>query len=209
MAQRVRRALVSTFDKAGVVEFCSALQSMNIEILSSGVTARLLLENDIPVTQVPDYTGFPEMLDGRVKTLHPKIHGGILAVRGNSDHVADLERNNIQPIDLVVVNLYPFQKSVTDGANEAEAIEDSRATIAFYAGVKQYESFFEAHGYLDVVRKLQEGVRRGDYKSVAHLVPDEMVRTFVAVGVTSLFVGLTHESGAATQYGRFAPPPSP
>jgi probable F420-dependent oxidoreductase len=81
--------------------------------------------------------------------------------------------------DEIEVNIWPW---VAPNPNEAEAIEDSRATIAFYAGVKQYESFFEAHGYLDVARKLQEGVGRGDYKSVAHLVPDEMVRTFVAIG---------------------------
>ena len=114
MEQVVKRALVSVFDKDGIVEFCRGLIELNVEILSSGGTARLLEEHDVPVTGVSDYTGFPEMLGGRVKTLHPKIHGGILAVRDNPDHMRHLEEHQIRAIDLVVVNLYPFGKTIAD-----------------------------------------------------------------------------------------------
>ena len=113
MEHRIRRALISVFDKEGVVDLCRQLEALDIEILSSGGTARLLGKEGLAVTPVSDYTGFPEMLDGRVKTLHPRIHGGILAVRSNAEHMADLERNGIEPIDLVVVNLYPFEKTAT------------------------------------------------------------------------------------------------
>ena len=124
MQGRIKRALVSVYDKEGIVEFCQALQTLEIEILSSGGTARTLSENGVRVTPVEDYTGFPEMLDGRVKTLHPKIHAGILAIRGNAGHVEDMAKAEIGPIDLVVVNLYPFQKTAaTQGASEADVVE--------------------------------------------------------------------------------------
>ena len=108
----VRRALISVSDKQGVVEFARRLTALDIEILSTGGTFRLLSENDIPVTEVSDYTGFPEMMDGRVKTLHPKIHGGILARRGQDDEA--MSAHGIKPIDMVVVNLYPFENTVAD-----------------------------------------------------------------------------------------------
>jgi len=124
MEQRVRRALVSVYDKDGIAEFCETLVSLEIEILSSGGTARLLSERGIPVTAVQDYTGFPEMLDGRVKTLHPRIHAGILAVRDNVRHAEDLRKAEIDPIDLVVVNLYPFEKTAAiGGISEGEVVE--------------------------------------------------------------------------------------
>lgn len=106
----IRRALISVSDKTGIVEFARALNEMGVEILSTGGTFRLLLENDIKVVEVSDYTGFPEMMDGRVKTLHPKVHGGILGRRGTDDGVMD--EHGIRPIDMVVVNLYPFEKTV-------------------------------------------------------------------------------------------------
>jgi len=124
MQERIKRALVSVYDKEGIVEFCQALQALEIEILSSGGTARTLSENGVRVTPVEEYTGFPEMLDGRVKTLHPRIHAGILAIRGNATHVEDLLKAEIDPIDLVVVNLYPFQRTAaTKGASEADVVE--------------------------------------------------------------------------------------
>lgn len=106
----IRRALISVSDKNGIVEFAEALRALNIELLSTGGTFRLLQENNIAVTEVSDYTGFPEMMDGRVKTLHPKIHGGILARRGQDDAV--MAEHGIEPIDMVVVNLYPFENTV-------------------------------------------------------------------------------------------------
>jgi phosphoribosylaminoimidazolecarboxamide formyltransferase/IMP cyclohydrolase len=124
MSHRIRRALVSVYEKRGVVELCRELVAREIEILSSGGTARLLAENDVPVRRVSDYTGFPEMLGGRVKTLHPAIHGGILAVRSEPGHLEDLERAGLGTIDLVVVNLYPFEETVArPGTTRAQAIE--------------------------------------------------------------------------------------
>ena len=110
----VRRALISVSDKNGLLPFAQALRKHDIEILSTGGTAALLRDNDIPVIEVSDYTGFPEMMDGRVKTLHPKVHGGILGRRGIDDEV--MQAHDIQPIDLLVINLYPFEQATSDPA---------------------------------------------------------------------------------------------
>lgn len=110
ITKKVTRALISVSDKTGVLEFCRGLEALGIELLSTGGTAKLLAEHQIPVTEVSDYTGFPEMMDGRVKTLHPKVHGGILGRRGIDDVV--MAENGIKPIDMVVVNLYPFEQTV-------------------------------------------------------------------------------------------------
>jgi len=121
---RPRRAVVSVYDKAGVVDLCRALVELDVQIVSSGGTASLLETAGVPVTAVSDYTGFPEMLDGRVKTLHPRIHAGILAVRDDERHMEDLRRSDIDPIDLVVVNLYPFARTAAlDGISVREVIE--------------------------------------------------------------------------------------
>ncbi|ALS99833.1 bifunctional phosphoribosylaminoimidazolecarboxamide formyltransferase/IMP cyclohydrolase [Lacimicrobium alkaliphilum] len=120
----VRRALLSVSDKTGIVEFARALTAMDIDLLSTGGTARLLAENGIQVTEVSDYTGHPEIMDGRVKTLHPKVHGGILGRRDQDDQV--MADHQIQPIDMVVVNLYPFAKTV---ANEDCTLEDAIENI--------------------------------------------------------------------------------
>jgi len=123
MSKKISRALVSVSDKTDVVDFCQQLDALGIEILSTGGTAKLLTQHHIPVTEVSDYTEFPEMMDGRVKTLHPKIHGGILARRGIDDAV--MEANQIVPIDLVVVNLYPFEQTVANpDCDLATAIEN-------------------------------------------------------------------------------------
>ncbi|MEE3239489.1 MAG: bifunctional phosphoribosylaminoimidazolecarboxamide formyltransferase/IMP cyclohydrolase [Pseudomonadota bacterium] len=119
----VRRALISVSDKSGIVEFAQQLNALNIEILSTGGTYKLLKDSGISVTEVSAHTGFPEMMDGRVKTLHPKIHGGILARRGTDEAV--MADNNIMPIDLVVANLYPFENTVArPDCSLAEAIEN-------------------------------------------------------------------------------------
>ncbi len=120
---KVTRALISVSDKSGISEFARGLQALGIEILSTGGTARLLSEAGVPVVEVSDYTGFPEMMDGRVKTLHPKVHGGILARRGTDESVMD--EHGIPPIDMVVVNLYPFEQTVArEGCDLATAIEN-------------------------------------------------------------------------------------
>ncbi|ELA9425873.1 bifunctional phosphoribosylaminoimidazolecarboxamide formyltransferase/IMP cyclohydrolase [Vibrio parahaemolyticus] len=122
-ARPIRRALISVSDKTGIVEFAQALAERGVDILSTGGTARLLAEQGIAVTEVSDYTGFPEMMDGRVKTLHPKVHGGVLGRRGQDDNV--MAKHGINPIDMVVVNLYPFAETVAkDGCTLADAVEN-------------------------------------------------------------------------------------
>ena len=107
---QVKRALISVSDKTGIVEFARELNALGVEILSTGGTYKLLKDNNLPAIEVSDYTGFPEMMDGRVKTLHPKIHGGILGRRGIDDDV--MNTHSINPIDMVVVNLYPFEATI-------------------------------------------------------------------------------------------------
>src|SRR3954454_15599369 len=109
---KIARALISVSDKTGLPEFAGELAAMGVEIISTGGTSALLKKEGIAVRDISDFTGFPEMLDGRVKTLHPKVHGGLLYVRDNPEHVAQAEAHEIQPIDLVVVNLYPFEKTI-------------------------------------------------------------------------------------------------
>ena len=123
--QKVKKALISVSDKSGVVELARVLADLNVEILSTGGTASTLRQNGIEIVDVSDYTGYPEMLDGRVKTLHPKIHGGILGQRENSDHVKTMAKHGIEPIDMVVVNLYPFEATVAKpNCTLEEAIEN-------------------------------------------------------------------------------------
>ncbi|EKO3891280.1 bifunctional phosphoribosylaminoimidazolecarboxamide formyltransferase/IMP cyclohydrolase [Vibrio metschnikovii] len=122
-ARPIRRALISVSDKTGILEFAQALAERDVELLSTGGTARLLAEHGLTVTEVSDYTGFPEMMDGRVKTLHPKVHGGILGRRGQDDAI--MAEHGIQPVDMVVVNLYPFADTVAKaGCTLADAVEN-------------------------------------------------------------------------------------
>lgn len=120
----VRRALISVSDKTGLVEFAKALSVLNVEILSTGGSAKLLRDAGIKVTEVAEHTGFPEILDGRVKTLVPQIHGGILARRDDPAHLAQMAEHNIAPIDLVMVNLYPFETTVAGGGTFADCVEN-------------------------------------------------------------------------------------
>lgn len=138
----IKRALVSVYAKDGIVEFCRLLHELGIQILSTGGTAKHLLENGIAVTDVSDYTGFPEMLGGRVKTLHPKVHGGILYRRGQPDDRDAVVKNGISGIDLVVVNLYPFQQTVArKGVSLADVVEniDIGGPAMIRSAAKNYE----------------------------------------------------------------------
>jgi phosphoribosylaminoimidazolecarboxamide formyltransferase / IMP cyclohydrolase len=122
---KITRALVSVSDKTGIIEFSRELASFGVEILSTGGTAKLLRDAGLAVKDVSEFTGFPEMLDGRVKTLHPKVHGGLLGMRGNPEHVATMKAHGIEPIDMVVVNLYPFEATVAKaGCTLEDAIEN-------------------------------------------------------------------------------------
>ncbi|MFA4015359.1 MAG: hypothetical protein RUDDFDWM_000439 [Candidatus Fervidibacterota bacterium] len=143
MEKKVERALISVSDKRGIVEFAKGLSELGIEIISTGGTARTLREAGIQVTDVADVTGFPEMLDGRVKTLHPKIHGGILAIRSKEEHVRQLNEHGIGFIDLVAVNLYPFEETIScPDVTLEEAIEqiDIGGPSLIRAAAKNYES---------------------------------------------------------------------
>lgn len=120
----IRRALISVSEKRGIQDFAQALRRFDVEILSTGGTARLLQDAGLSVRMVSDYTGFPEMFDGRVKTLHPRIHGGLLALRDRPDHLDQARQHGVALIDLVVVNLYPFEQTVAhEGVSLADAVE--------------------------------------------------------------------------------------
>jgi len=119
----IRRALISVYDKTGLVQLGQALSSAGVEILSTGSTAKTLAGAGVPVIAVEDYTGFPEMMGGRVKTLHPRIHGGILADQNNPEHLAAIASHDIAPFDLIIINLYPFAATIASGADFAECIE--------------------------------------------------------------------------------------
>jgi len=120
----IKRALISLSDKSGIIPFAKKLNNGGVAILSTGGTARLLRDNGIDATEVSDYTGFPEMMDGRVKTLHPKIHGALLGLRDNPEHIEAMQKHGIIPIDMVVINLYPFQQTISRGFTLDEAIEN-------------------------------------------------------------------------------------
>jgi phosphoribosylaminoimidazolecarboxamide formyltransferase/IMP cyclohydrolase len=122
--RRVQRALLSVSDKAGLIDFAKALSGLGIELVSTGGTRKALADAGLPVKDVSDLTGFPEMMDGRVKTLHPKVHGGLLAIRENPEHEAAMLAHGIGPIDLLVVNLYPFEATVAKGADYDDCVEN-------------------------------------------------------------------------------------
>lgn len=123
--RKVERALISLTDKSGIEGFAKELEDLGVEILSTGGTAKKMRDQGIKVMDVSEFTGFPEMLDGRVKTLHPKVHGGILAQKTNPDHLAQMEKHDLKPIDIVAVNLYAFEKTVADpNCSLANAIEN-------------------------------------------------------------------------------------
>ncbi|WP_426415835.1 bifunctional phosphoribosylaminoimidazolecarboxamide formyltransferase/IMP cyclohydrolase [Aestuariirhabdus sp. LZHN29] len=167
----VRRALISVSDKTGIVEFAQALHQQGIEILSTGGTFRLLTDSGIPAVEVSDYTGFPEMMDGRVKTLHPKIHGGILARRGQDDEV--MAAHGIQPIDMVVVNLYPFEQTIArDDCDLPMAIENIDI-----GGPTMVRATAKNHRYVSIV------VNSSDYGSIL----DELEQNSGSLGQATRF----------------------
>ncbi|WP_299287563.1 bifunctional phosphoribosylaminoimidazolecarboxamide formyltransferase/IMP cyclohydrolase [uncultured Tateyamaria sp.] len=142
----VRRALISVSDKTGLIEFAKALAGHGVALLSTGGTASTLRAAGLSVQDVSDVTGFPEMMDGRVKTLHPVVHGGLLALRDNDDHLAAMDQHGIDPIDLVVVNLYPFEETVAKGAAYGDVIENIDI-----GGPAMIRSAAKNHGFVNVV----------------------------------------------------------
>ena len=199
---RVRRALISVSDKRGVVDFARALHELGVGILSTGGTARLLVEAGLPVTAVEDYTGFPEMLDGRVKTLHPKIHGGILARRDVPEHMQAIAQADIEPIDLVVVNLYPFTQTVArPGCTLEEAIEniDIGGPSMVRGAAKNYGSVGVVTDPADYERVLDELRANGGALSAAlrfELAKKAFAHTAAYDGAIANYLTSLDESGA-------------
>ncbi len=158
----IRRALISVYDKTNLVNLAKTLAQKNIEILSTGGTAKLLRESGIEIREVSDYTGFPEMLDGRVKTLHPKIHGGLLAIRDNPEHVAQTSAHGVELIDLVVSNLYPFEATIAkEGVDLAEVIEniDIGGPTLIRAAAKNHRDVAvvtHPHQYPEIIKELEK-----------------------------------------------------
>ena len=159
---KIKRALVSVSNKAGVVEFARALHEAGVEIVSTGGTMKAIKDAGIPVTYVSDVTGFPEIMDGRVKTLNPYIHGGILAVRDNPEHVREMQEHKITGIDLVAVNLYPFKETIAKpGVTLAEAIEniDIGGPAMVRAAAKNFKFVTivtNPDRYADIAKQIQE-----------------------------------------------------
>lgn len=159
---KVKRALISVSDKTGIVEFASALVEMGIEIISTGGTYKTLKEANIKITEISEFTGSPEILDGRVKTLHPKIHGGILGIRDDASHQKQMADNDILPIDLVVVNLYPFEKVyLNENSTQEEIIEniDIGGPTMLRSAAKNYKDVavvVKAERYEQILKELKE-----------------------------------------------------
>ncbi|TBN42607.1 bifunctional phosphoribosylaminoimidazolecarboxamide formyltransferase/IMP cyclohydrolase [Paracoccus subflavus] len=147
----IRRALISVSDKTGLIDFARKLDARGIEILSTGGSARTLREAGLTVVDVADVTGFPEMMDGRVKTLHPAVHGGLLALRDNAEHLAAMESHGIGPIDLLVVNLYPFEETVAQGAGYDDCIENIDI-----GGPAMIRAAAKNHGFVTVIVDVQD-----------------------------------------------------
>jgi phosphoribosylaminoimidazolecarboxamide formyltransferase / IMP cyclohydrolase len=189
---RIQRALISVSDKKGIVEFSRALSELGVELISTGGTASLLRDNKIAVKDVSEITGFPEMMDGRVKTLHPKIHGGILALRDNPEHLAKMREHGIAPIDLVIVNLYPFEATVARGGSFDEIVEniDIGGPSMVRAAAKNHQHVavvVDPEDYAPIVAELQ--------KNNASLSKQTHSRLF-----TKAFQHTSHYDGAISNY---------
>jgi len=200
----IQRALISVSDKTGIVEFARALQRMDIEILSTGGTASLLAEQDISVTEVSDYTGFPEMMDGRLKTLHPRIHGGILGRRGSDD--ATMQEHDIPPIDLVVVNLYPFENTVSkDDCSLQDAIEniDIGGPTMLRAAAKNHDAvtvIVNADDYQRVLEEMRENDGEVSDATRFHLARSVFEHTAHYDGTIANYLGILSPEGNASNF---------
>jgi phosphoribosylaminoimidazolecarboxamide formyltransferase/IMP cyclohydrolase len=160
--RRVERALISVSDKSGLIEFATALSKLGIEIVSTGGTAKAIADAGLKVVDVSELTGFPEMMDGRVKTLHPKVHGGLLAIRANKEHAGAMKTHGIQPIDLLVVSLYPFEATVAKGAGFEDCIEniDIGGPAMIRAAAKNHDDvavIVDAADYTPLIEALKTG----------------------------------------------------
>ena len=203
---RIQRALISVSDKTGVVDFAKTLSSQGVELLSTGGTAKLLASAGLPVIEVGDYTGFPEMMDGRVKTLHPKVHGGILARRDLPEHVAAMKQHGIPPIDMVVVNLYPFAQTVAKpGCGMDEAIEniDIGGPTMVRAAAKNHAFVAivtDPGDYAPLAKKLAAGGGKLGFADRYALAAKAFSHTAEYDGMISSWLTARDEKGAAREF---------
>src|SRR5213079_1069681 len=183
MSHKIQRAILSVTDKTGLADFARKLSGMGVELISTGGTAKLLRDSDIAVKDISDLTGFPEMLDGRVKTLHPKVHGGILARRDQPAHLEALERHGIPPIDLVVVALYPFEATIaTPGVTRDAAIEqiDIGGPAMIRAAAKNHDAvavITDPAQYAEVLGELEGSGGVLSHETCARLAGEAFRRT--------------------------------
>ena len=182
MLQKINRALISVSDKTGLVDFARYLVESGVEILSTGGSAKMLADAGIPVIEVSDHTGFPEMMDGRVKTLHPTIHGGLLAVRDDQGHQASMEAHGIAAIDLLVVSLYPFEETVAKGADFEACIENidigGPAMIRSAAKNHRYVTVVvDAEDYIRVIAEMDENSQSTTHEFRRHMAAAAFART--------------------------------
>jgi len=203
---KIQRALISVSDKTGLIEFARELHRQGVEIISTGGTARSLKEASVPVIEISEFTGFPEMLDGRVKTLHPKVHGGLLYIRGNADHEKQAAAHGIKPIDLVVVNLYPFEKTVAKpNVTLHEAIEniDIGGPSMLRSAAKNHASVtvvVDPADYSEVLREIREhgGGTSEEFRS--RLAVKVFETTSRYDGAIATFLGKTAGEATAPQF---------
>ena len=206
---RIRRALISVSDKAGLVELGQALAKAGVEVLSTGGTAAALAKAGVPVKDVAAHTGFPEMMDGRLKTLHPMVHGGLLAVRGNAEHDSDAAAHGIEPIDLLVVNLYPFEATVAKGAPYDDCVEniDIGGPAMIRAAAKNHAAVTVVVDSADYQRVLAEMAANGGATSFAlrrELAQKAYARTAAYDAAISNWLGavVDHPEGKAEGFPR-------
>ena len=203
---KITRALISVSDKTGVVDFARQLQERNIDILSTGGTAKLLAAEGITVTEVADYTGFPEMMDGRVKTLNPLVHGGILGRRGTDDAV--MAEHGIQPIDMVVVNLYPFEATIANPDCElATAIEniDIGGPTMVRAAAKNHKDvtiIVYPADYADIIRAMDENSGAVSDALRFSLAVKAFEHTSSYDGAIANYLGTIQDDGSKVEYPR-------
>jgi len=179
----IRKALISVSNKKGIVEFAETLVQMDVEIISTGGTAKTLRDAAVPVKDVSEYTGFPEMLEGRVKTLHPKIHGGLLCRRDNPKDLEEIKKHGIDTIDMVVVNLYPFEETISKtGVTFAEAIEniDIGGPTMLRSASKNFRDvavIVDPSDYKKIIREMRRLKRDLSYKTRLGLAKKVFRRT--------------------------------
>ncbi len=197
---RVRRALISVSDKTGVVDFARGLRELDVELLSTGGTAAAIREAGIEVADVAEFTRSPEILDGRVKTLHPRLHAALLARRDDSEHMATLEAEGIEPIDLVCVNLYPFERTVeTPGVTEREAVEniDIGGPTMIRAAAKNHSAVavvVKPEAYDAVIEELSESGGEISTETRQWLANEAFAHTAAYDAAISRWFGMRYES---------------